>query len=124
MPGVPGPVTGDLRAPRVSGLRATVRRSGLVLRLRLDERATVTARVPRGRRVVARRTWKVAQAGAVTLRHARRLPGRGALRLELRIVDAAGNAGHPHAPPPRPLTAAIRRSRAASFPPSSRPPVP
>ena len=52
----PKPEAKDVRRPRLSRLRASARRSGLVLRLRVDEPVTVTARVLRGRKLLAKRS--------------------------------------------------------------------
>jgi plastocyanin len=85
----PPPSGGDTTAPRATRARSSASRRGVTVRLTLSEAATVTLRVFRGPRRVARRVFDV-QSGAVKLRIRRALrPGR--YRLRLTLVDDAGN---------------------------------
>lgn len=85
----PPPPGSDTTAPRVSGARSSASRRGVTVRLTLSEPATITLRVFRGARRVARRTFE-ADDGSVTLR-VRRALRRGRYSLRLALVDAAGN---------------------------------
>ncbi|HEX8121357.1 MAG TPA: plastocyanin/azurin family copper-binding protein [Solirubrobacteraceae bacterium] len=79
----------DTTAPRPTAVRRTATRKGVVVRLSLDEPATITLRLLRGARRVARKTFEV-DSGAVRLKLKRKLrPGRYTIRLTL--VDAGGN---------------------------------
>jgi plastocyanin len=81
---------GDTRAP---SLRATAQRStrarGLSVRIRVGERAKVTAAISGpGGKLTVRRTLAAGTQTVRLLRH----PRRGRYRLSLRATDAAGNA--------------------------------
>jgi plastocyanin len=86
---IQAPVPDDRTPPRVSRLGARFERGRLVLRMRLDEAARVRASVLRGRRTLARRTFR-GRAGAN--RFVVRVRPRRSLRVEVRAVDRAGNA--------------------------------
>jgi plastocyanin len=78
----------DSAAPRVLTASATATRRGVRVRLTLDERATVTARLFRGRRLLVLRTVLVRPKLSFFL--ARRLR-RGPYSVRLRLEDVAGN---------------------------------
>jgi plastocyanin len=80
----------DTAAPRPTSIRRSATRKGVVVRLTLDEPATITLRLLRGPRRVARKTFEVDDSGAVRLKLKRKLkPGRYTIKLALE--DAAGN---------------------------------
>ena len=79
----------DTTPPRVTRVWRSASSRGVKVRLELSEPATITLRVLRRKRRIARRTFD-AVAGEVTLRVRRPLAG-GRYRLRLRIEDAAGN---------------------------------
>lgn len=96
----PPPAGGDTTPPRVTSARGAATRRAVTLRLTLSEAATVTVRVLRRGRRVARRTFAV-EDGAVVLRVRRAFsPGRYAIRVA--VVDEAGNRTS------RSLTARVR----------------
>jgi plastocyanin len=85
----PAPSEADGTPPRVTGVRRSATRRGVEVRLTLDEPATITVRLFRGARRVARQTF-VVDDGSVRLRLRRPLrPGR--YRVRLALVDGAGN---------------------------------
>ena len=81
----------DTAAPRLTRVLARAnRRTGLTLRVTLNEAARVTVVVQRRRRTVVRRIFRDVQPGASTLRvRSRRLRGR--LTVRVRATDGAGN---------------------------------
>ena len=84
------PPSGDTTPPTVSRARARATRRGVRLVLTLSEPASVTVRVLRRARRVARRTFAVDERGRVSLR-VRRALRRGRYSVRLTLVDAAGN---------------------------------
>ena len=87
----PPPPSGqsDTVAPSATRVRRSASRRGVTVRLTLSEPATVTLRIFRGARRIARRTFDV-ESGRVVLRLRRALKS-GRYRLKLGLVDAAGN---------------------------------
>jgi len=79
----------DTTAPRVTKARGSATRRVVTVRLTLSEAATVTVRVLRRGRRVARKTFDV-QDGAVVLR-VRRAFKAGRYAIKLALVDEAGN---------------------------------
>ena len=83
------PPPADTTPPRVTGARGTATRTGLRVRLTLSESSTITLRLLRHGRRIARRTYHV-RSGAVVLRLSRRLK-RGRYAIRLLVLDASGN---------------------------------
>ncbi len=79
--------TVDLTPPAARGLQARARAGGGFVRFRLTEPGYVQLRV-QGRNVTG---YVKHRAGLVGIRY--RLPGRAARRIEVRMLDLAGNAG-------------------------------
>ena len=79
----------DTTPPRIRRVRRSASGTGVKVKLELSEPATITLRVLRRKRRIARRTFEAA-AGEVRLR-VRHPLADGRYRLRLRIEDGAGN---------------------------------
>jgi DNA-binding beta-propeller fold protein YncE len=91
--GGPGGTPADRVKPRVSGLRASVRRRVPTFRFRLSEAATVRVVVQRAKRrvTVGRPLVRSARAGGNRLAFGKRRLAAGSYRVRVIATDASGN---------------------------------
>jgi DNA-binding beta-propeller fold protein YncE len=92
-PGGPGGTPADRVKPRISGLRASVRRRVPTFRFRLSEAATVRVVVQRAKRrvTVGRPLVRSARAGVNRLAFGKRRLAAGRYRVRVVATDASGN---------------------------------
>jgi plastocyanin len=82
----------DRKPPRLSRVRARVKKRMAVVRFKISEGASVTALVRRpGKKKVLERSFRFVRAGAA--RTQVRLPGRGRFAVSLVAEDQTGNKG-------------------------------
>jgi DNA-binding beta-propeller fold protein YncE len=86
----------DTLAPRITKLRAVIRRGRLIVRFRLSEAAKVRFLVTRRRgKPVGKPTVRSARRGANRVTLPRRRPATGAYRMRVIATDASGNRSTP-----------------------------
>jgi plastocyanin len=91
-PATPGTPAVDSVAPKVTKVAATGTLRRAVVKLKLDEAATVTARLTRqGQTTTLKKITRSLKAGERELTLTRSLTAGKKYRVSLRIVDAAGN---------------------------------
>jgi plastocyanin len=93
-PGTPSPTTpaADTAAPKLTGVTTSRTLKRAIVRFRLDEHATVTARLhKRGSRRTLTRVTRQLDAGAAHVTLRRKLTRGARYQVALRISDAAGN---------------------------------